>query len=110
MKALRVHGDGALFVKTSCNVGLRGQYGPDDPGMDTLKGLEGISPADMKPSSSASQSEIQDDGEDSLVYVCRCNEGGFRCFDLRIALRRYFIGTQFPTLSHYRGNSGTSFS
>jgi hypothetical protein len=24
--------------------------------------------------------------------MCTCNEGGFRIFDLRIALRRYFMG------------------
>jgi len=94
MKAVSVHGGGASFVRTSCNVGRRGQYGPE--GIDRLNGLEGTnSPDDMNPSSSASQSERTDEqrGEVSLGFICRCNEGGFRCFDLLIALRRYFMGT-----------------
>ncbi len=94
MKALIVHGGGAVFDNTSCNVGRRGQYGP--AGIDTLKGLDGRkSPEDMKPSSSASQSEITDEqrGDVSLDEVCMCIGGGFRFFDFRIALRRYFMGT-----------------
>jgi len=96
MKALNVHGGGAVFDRTSCKVGRRGQYGPE--GIDRLRGLEGRkSPDDMKPSSSASQSERTDEqrGDVSLDDVCRYNDGGFRyfdCFDLRIALRRYFMG------------------
>jgi hypothetical protein len=95
MKAASVHGGGAVFDRTSCNVGLRGQYGLPD-GIDRLRGLDGRkSPEDMKPSSSASQSERTDEqrGEVSLDEVFRCNEGGFRLFDLRIALRMYFMGT-----------------
>lgn len=94
MKALRVHGGGAVLARTSCNVGLRGQYGPVF-GIDRLNGLEGTnSPEDMKPSSSASQSERTDEqrGELSLDSSGKCNEGGFR-FDLGIALRKYFMST-----------------
>jgi hypothetical protein len=94
VNALIVHGGGAVFNNTSCNVGRRGQYGP--VGIDRLKGLDGRkSPEDMKPSSSASQSERTDEqrGEVSLDDVCMCKEGGFRFFDFRIALRRYFMGT-----------------
>jgi hypothetical protein len=49
----------------------------------------------MKPSSSASQSERADEqrGDVSLDDVGMCNEGGFRFFDFRIALRKYFMGT-----------------
>ena len=39
MNAVSVHGGGAVFDKTSCNVGLRGQYGPE--GIARLSGLEG---------------------------------------------------------------------
>jgi len=94
VKALIVHGGGAVFDNTSCNVGRWGQYGPI--GIDRLKGLDGRkSPEDMKPSSSASQSERTDEqrGDVSLDDVCMCNEGGFRSFDFRIALRRCFMGT-----------------
>ena len=94
MKALIVHGGGAVSDSTSCNVGRRGQYGP--MGIDRLKGLDGgKSPEDMKPSSSASQSESTDEqrGDVSLDDVCIRNEGGFRFFDFRIALRRYLMGT-----------------
>ena len=99
MNALNVHGGGAVFDSTSCKVGRRGQYGPE--GIDRLKGLDGRkSPDDMKPSSSASQSERTDEQRgdvslDGCVYMY--NDGGFRCldcFDFRIALRRYFIGTR----------------
>jgi hypothetical protein len=92
MKALKVHGGGAESARTSCNVGRRGQYGPE--GMATLKGLDGRNSAeDMKPSSSASQSERTDDqqGDVSLDDVARYNDGGFCFFDLLIALRRYLI-------------------
>lgn len=97
MKALSVHGGGAVSANTSCNVGRRGQYGP--AGMVRLNGLEGKkSPEDMKPcSSSASQSERTDEqrGDLSLVlWVCRYSEGGLRFLDLRIALRRYFMDTE----------------
>ena len=95
MKALSVHGGDAVFAKTSCSVGRRGQYGP--VGIERLKGLEGSSPDDMKPSSSASQSDRTDEqrGDDSrMTGLARYNEGGFRCFDLRIALRRYCMGTE----------------
>jgi len=96
MKALSVHGGGAAFERTSCSVGRRGQYGPE--GIDTLCGLDGRkSPDDMKPSSSASQSERTDEqrGDVSLDDddVFRYNDGGFRYFDLRIALRGYLMGT-----------------
>jgi len=70
VKALRVHGGGAVFARTSCNVGRRGQYGPE--GIERLNGLEGTnSPEDMKPSSSASQSErtYEQRGDVSLVSV-----------------------------------------
>lgn len=96
MKALIVHGGGAVLDNTSCNVGRRGQYGPAAPGIARLKGLDcERSPEDMKPSSSASQSDKTDEqrGDDSFGDMCMCNEGGFRFFDLRIALRRYFMGT-----------------
>jgi hypothetical protein len=95
MKAVRVHGGGATLAKTSCNVGRRGQYGPD--GIVKLNGLEGAkSPDDMNPSSSASQSDRTDEqrGDVSLDVVLRCSDGGLRCFDLLIALRRYFMGTE----------------
>lgn len=94
IKAVRVHGGGAVFARTSCNVGRRGQYGPG-LGIDRLSGLEGTkSPDDMKPSSSASQSERMDEqlGELSLDSVGRYREGGFR-FDLGMAFLRYFMGT-----------------
>ena len=94
MKALEVHGDGAVFDRISCNVGRRGQYGPE--GIERLRGLEGTkSPEDMKPSSSASQSDRTDEqrGEVSFDDVCRYSEGGFRCFAFRIAVRRYFMRT-----------------
>jgi hypothetical protein len=94
VKALIVHGGGAVLDNISCNVGRWGQYGP--VGIDRLKGLDGgKSPEDMKPSSSASQSERTDEqrGDVSLDEICMCNEGGFRFFDLRIALRRYFMDT-----------------
>lgn len=100
IKAVRVHGGGATLVRTSCNVGRRGQYGPD--GMVKLNGLEGAkSPDDMKPSSSASQSERTDEqrGDVSLDVVFRCSDGGLWCFDLLIALRRYFMGTEGITSS-----------
>lgn len=96
MKALSVHGGGAVSASTSCNVGRLGQYGP--AGIARLNGLEGRkSPEDMNPcSSSASQSERTDEhlGETSRMGFCKYNDGGFRCFDLRIALRRYFMSTQ----------------
>jgi hypothetical protein len=107
MKALRVHGGGAVFARTSCSVGRRGQYGP--AGIDRLRGLEGAnSPDDMKPSSSASQSERTDEQrvDVSLDSVGRCSEGGFR-FDLRIALRRYFMGTRVERPSCSPTTNGT---
>ena len=94
MKALIVHGGGAVFDNTSCNVGRRGQYGP--VGIDRLRGLDDAkSPEDMKPSSSASQSERTDEqrGDVSRDDMCMCNAGGLRFFDFRIALRKYFMGT-----------------
>lgn len=96
MKALSVHGGDAVFARTSCSVGRRGQYGP--AGIERLRGLDGgRSPDDMKPSSSASQSESTDEQRGDISFMTgftRYNEGGFRCFDLRIALRRYFIRTE----------------
>lgn len=96
MNELRVHGGGEVSDRTSCSVGLRGQYGP--AGIERLSGLDGRkSPEDMKPcSSSASQSERADEqlGEVSRVCVGKYSDGGFRCFALRIALRRYFMGTR----------------
>ena len=101
MKADSVHGDGAWFVRTSCKVGRRAQYGPrlPVPGIAKLNGLEGISSVDI-PSSSASQSENTDDaeGEGCLELVRICSEGGLRCFDIRVAFRRYFMGTWLPFL------------
>lgn len=96
MKALSVHGGDAVFANTSCSVGRRGQYGP--AGMDRLSGLDGSrSPDDMKPSSSASQSERTEELRGDIISFMtgleRYNEGGFRCFDLRMALRRYFMST-----------------
>src|SRR5450432_3439033 len=91
INALSVHGGGAEFVSTSCNVGLRGQYGPEERA--TLIGLEGKNSAeDMKPSSSASHSDNAElwDGDDSLDDVARYKDGGF-CFNLLIAFRRYLI-------------------
>jgi hypothetical protein len=70
MKALRVHGGGAEFARTSRNVGLRGQYGPT--GMARLNGLDGkCSPEDINPSSSASQSDrtVEQRGDGSLDVV-----------------------------------------
>jgi len=106
MKALSVHGGDAVFASTSCNVGRRGQYGPD--GIERLRGLDcGRSPDDMKPSSSASQSERTDEqrGDVSLMTgLARYKEGGFRCFDLRIALRRYFMGTNYSSSFFFLAN------
>lgn len=62
--------------------------------MTRLGGLDGRqSPDDMKPSSSASQSEMADDerGDDSPEEVCRYSDGGLRCFPLCIAFRKYLI-------------------
>ena len=114
MKAPRVHGGGAVFDRTSCNVGRRGQYGPD--GTATLSGRDGRnSPDDMKPSSSASQSEMTDEqrGDVSLDDVYMDGDGGFRCLDsldFRIALRIYFIGTREARLfeSSPQANYSTS--
>jgi hypothetical protein len=86
MKAVNVHGGGAEFDRTSRNVGRRGQYGPD--GMVRLSALADMkSPDDMKPSSSASQSERTDEqrGDVSRDDLCMDTDGGFRCFDFRIA-------------------------
>jgi hypothetical protein len=69
MKALRVHGGGAVLARTSCKVGRRGQYGPEE--IDRLIGLEGTrSPEDMNPSSSASQSDRAEEqpGDVSLEW------------------------------------------
>jgi hypothetical protein len=67
VKALIVHGGGAIFDNTSCNVGRRGQYGL--VGIDRLKGLDGRkSPEDMKPLSSASQSESTDEQFFSMIF------------------------------------------
>lgn len=87
-----VHGGGASSARTSCNVGRRPQYDP--VGIDRLKGRDMKSPEDMTPSSSASQSDRTDElrGDVSLDDTYMCSEGGFRIFDLRIALRRYFMG------------------
>lgn len=103
MNALRVHGGGAVFDRTSCSVGRRGQYGPE--GIDRLSGLEGRkSPEDMKPSSSASQSDKTDEqrGEVSFEDVYRYRDGGFRCFAFLIAVRRYFISTVGPLFSDFK--------
>ena len=62
--------------------------------MHTLKGREGgTSEEDMKPSSSASQSDWTEEqlGEGSREDVARYNDGGFRSLGLRIALRRYLM-------------------
>lgn len=109
MNALSVHGGEAVFDKTSCKFGFRGQYGP--VGIARLRGLEGgKSPEDMKPSSSASQSDRTDEqrGEVSREDVYRYKDGGgFRCFALRIAVRRYFMSllerfiSFFPLLLSY---------
>jgi hypothetical protein len=96
VKALSVHGGDAVFARTSCRVGRRGQYGP--VGIERLKGLDGgSSPDDMKPSSSASQSDRTDEQRGDICFMTgltRYSEGGFRCFDFRIALRRYFMSTK----------------
>jgi hypothetical protein len=95
MKALSVHGGDAVFARTSCSVGRRGQYGP--AGIERLSGLDDISPDDMKPSSSASQSERTEEQRGDIFFMTGLtmyNEGGFRCFDRRIALRRYFMSTE----------------
>lgn len=100
MNAASVHGGGAVFERTSCSVGLRGQYGPE--GIAKLSGLEGRnSLEDMKPSSSASQSERTDEhrGDDSVEDMFKCNAGGFLDLDLLIAIRRYFMGTPRVLLS-----------
>jgi hypothetical protein len=106
MNSLSVHGGGATLAKTSCNVGLRGQYGPD--GIVKLNGLEGAkSPDDMNPSSSASQSERTDEqrGDDSLDIDIDLmwSDGGLRFFDLLMALRRYFMGTVPSVSSAFNG-------
>lgn len=70
MKALRDHGGDAVFDKTSCNVGRRTDAGPEE--IARLCGLEGTkSPEDMKPSSSASQSDKTEEqrGEVSCTVV-----------------------------------------
>jgi hypothetical protein len=96
MKALSVHGGDAVFASTSSSVGRRGQYGP--VAIERLRGLEGgTSPDDMKPSSSASQSERTDEQRGDISFVTGLmmyNAGGFRSFDRRIALRRYFMSTE----------------
>ena len=100
MKPVRVHGGGAVFDRTSCSVGRRGQYGP--AGIATLSGREGRnSRDDMKPSSSASQSERTEEqvGEVSLedLSVARRNDGGFLLLDLLIACLKYFMDTKLPS-------------
>jgi hypothetical protein len=92
VKALNVHGGGASSDNTSCKVGRRAPCCP--AGMARLKGLDDKSPEDMKSSSSASQSERTDEqrGDVSLEDMWMCSEGGFRIFDFRIALRKYFMG------------------
>jgi hypothetical protein len=62
--------------------------------MATLSGAEGRkSVEDMKPSSSASQSEMteEQDGDVSLDGVTKYSIGGFSLLDFLIALRRYLI-------------------
>lgn len=83
--------------------------------MVRLNGLEGRkSPDDMKPrSSSASQSDNIDEqqGDFSRLVVCMYREGGLRCFDLLIALRRYFMGTHgsaFSIHNHVRQQEQSS--
>ncbi len=68
--------------------------------MATLSGLDGRNSAeDMKPSSSASQSDRTDaHGDVSLDDFARYSDGGFCLFDLLIALRRYLIRI-YPLLS-----------
>lgn len=95
MKALSVHGGGAEFASTSCNVGRRGQYGPE--GIATLSGLDGRkSLEDIKPSSSASQSERTEEQYVVCLDVDRYSVGGFCFLDLLIALRRYLMDTVLP--------------
>jgi hypothetical protein len=95
VNAPRVHGGDAVLLKTSGNVGRRGQYGP--VGIERLSGLEGKSPDDMNPSSSASQSERTDEQRGDISFMTGLTmyrDGGFRCFERLIALRRYFMGTE----------------
>lgn len=102
MKAASVHGGGAVFERTSSNVGLRGQYGP--AGMATLSGREGRNSRDMKLSSSVSQSERTEEqlGDDSLEdVVVRRNDGGFLLLDLLIACLRYFMGTNVVSIPFF---------
>lgn len=80
--------------------------------MDRLSGLEGKkSPEDMKPSSSASQSDRTDEqrGDVSPDDVFRWSEGGFRLFDLRIALRRYFMGARGVPSSFASASNGVLY-
>jgi hypothetical protein len=85
MKAVNVHGGGAVFARTSCRLGLP----PKECciGMATLRGLEGMySSADMVASSSASQFEATGDigGEVSgVIFQIGCDE--FLC-DFRIII------------------------
>jgi hypothetical protein len=94
MKALNVHGGGAELARTSCSVGRRGQYGPE--GIATLNGLDGRkSLEDIKPSSSASQSDrTEEQYAECLLYaVDKYSVGGFCFLDLLIALLRYLMET-----------------
>jgi hypothetical protein len=63
-------------------------------GIDTLRGAEGRNSAeDMKPSSSASQSDrtVEQRGEDSVEDV-DTNNCVFGRFDFRIVFNRYIMG------------------
>jgi hypothetical protein len=72
MKALSVHGDGDSSARTSRSVGSRGQYGPI--GIERLTDLEVGKSDDMKPSSSASQSERTEEqrGDAQVFYGGVC--------------------------------------
>jgi hypothetical protein len=111
VKALRVHGGGAVLSRTSCRVGRRGQYGPE---MERLSGLDGTcSPEDMKPSSSASQSDNAEEqlGDASLDwYIWGSCAGGSLSFDLLIAIRRGYPINPGPSPFVKSSHNGCSVS
>lgn len=66
IKAVNVHGAGAVFAKISRRFGRLGQHGPSrfgSLGITTLRGLDLDSSIDMAPSSSASQSPTEEQGD-----------------------------------------------
>lgn len=66
MKAVSVHGAGEVLANISCKFGLLAQYGPSAPatlGITTLSDFAFDSSMDMVPSSSASQSPTEEQGD-----------------------------------------------